>query len=239
MTSLRHDAYDAGQLVAFALEPKRRPTKSDDYRRLLERFERERDFRQLVEEFCKGLRLVVLESGRDGLVLGCHADSVFATRLGDFRKGTGFEDRVAYGLVYLAIAAWCFPRPADLDEESRALPRVSPAEVATELVRWCGETDAGRAEDAVAGESEYREARRVILQRAIVRETESGRQGYESVQGMVEYALERLCEHGMMEEIREGEVKQYRSTERFRAQVREMAGHLLLEKIRALRGGLP
>jgi hypothetical protein len=102
MTSPRHDAYDAGLLVAFALEPKRRPTKSDDYRRLLERFEREREFRQLVEEFCKGLRLVVLESGRDGLVLGCHADSVFATRLGDFRKGTGFEDRVAYGLVYLA-----------------------------------------------------------------------------------------------------------------------------------------
>lgn len=234
MNAPRHDAYDAGLLVAFALEPKRRPARSDDYRRLLERFERERDFRQLVEEFCKGLRLAVLDCGRDGLVLGCHADSVFATRLSEFRKGGGFEDRVAYGLVYLAIAAWCFPRPEDLEEESRSLPRVLPAEVAAELVRWCEHAEAAGSGDASA-DPEQREARRVILQRATVRETDSGRLGYESVQGMAEYALARLAEHAMVEEVRDGDEVQYRATERFRAQVREMAGHELLEKVRALR----
>jgi hypothetical protein len=235
-TSPRHDAYDAGLLLAFALQPGKRPGKADDYRRLVERYERERDFRQLFEELCKGLRLVVLDCGRDGLVLGCHADSPFATRLDEFRRGTGFDDRVVYGLVYLAIAAWCFPNQGDLDEGERLLRRVPPAQVAAELVRWCEQADAAGPADAPAAEPELREARRVILARATVRETDSGRQGQDSVQGMVEFALARLAEQGLMEKVADGE-GEYRVTERFRVQVRDMAGHALLEQVRDMQQG--
>lgn len=234
MSLPRHDAYDAGMLLAYALEPKRRPAKADDYNRLVQRFQRERDFRQLIEELCKGMRLVILDCGPEGLALGCHADSVFSTRLSEFRRSGTFEDRVAYGLVYLAIGAWCFPRPEDLDDDNRAISRVVPSEVAEELVRWCStsEEDEGKIPDAPVLDPEEREARRVILQRAKVRETETGRQGQDSIQGMIEYALGRLAQQGMMQEVDDDSRRIFRSTERFRLQVREMAGHQLLELLR-------
>lgn len=232
MSSPRNDAYDAGMLLAYALEPKRRPGKADDYARLAERFQRDTDFRTTIEELCKGLRLTILDCGAGGLVLGCHADSVFAMRLSEFRRGSGFEDRVAYGLVYLAIAAWYFPRAEDLDDDSGALSRLAPGEVARELVRWCSEEGGEATGDYLALDEEQREARRVILQRAQVRETDTGRQASDSIQGMVEFALQRLEQQGMVQELREGDRKVYRSTERFRLQVREMAGHAMLELLR-------
>jgi hypothetical protein len=117
MSTSLQDIRHAAELVAYGLRPGARPTDGNPYGLLIQRYRTEAPFRDTVDVLASGFGLVVLGAlERTGITLTTQPGSVFAIRAGDLRAG-GMppEDRLVAGLVTLAIAAYAFPNPRDLD----------------------------------------------------------------------------------------------------------------------------
>jgi hypothetical protein len=221
--------HDAGRLLAKALQPKLRPARDPEYQALLQRFRTDPELRQLVTAVAEGLGLRILDVGPTGLVLGCTDDSPFALRIADYKANLSVDQRVAHGLLLLAIAAYWFPSAeAVLDDDEVVLSLEVPAFL-TWLVDLCGRLAEQEARDPALGTPELRSAWRTILERAETRKTADGRRSGSTLTGMVESALEQLERGGLVRKTEERWV----STRAYRAQIRELAGHVAFEVVRA------
>ncbi|MEH0542422.1 hypothetical protein QA802_04795 [Streptomyces sp. B21-105] len=128
----RHeDAAEAARMVAFAMARRKAPARSGDYARLVQRFDTEPDFAQVVRKVAQGFDLTVLEvHPMTGLVLGTTPETDFGVSVSDLVPQTA--DRPLYLLAQLTIAAMVFPRPEDLDDDEH-VGRISVKQVDEEV----------------------------------------------------------------------------------------------------------
>lgn len=117
MTLTQRDYAEIGLLIGCALRPKMRPTAESDYRKVLDRYRADTEFRNAVDGVLDGLDARVLSDSGFGLVLGVRRESVFAYRLADLPNVSSVTDRLLVGLISVAIAAHAFPTPADFDDD--------------------------------------------------------------------------------------------------------------------------
>ena len=221
------DAHDLGLLLRFALTPRRRPAQDPQYHQLVQRMQRDSTFSDAFGRLAEGAGLIVLSVDDYGVTLGCTDDSPFAMRLADFRSGMSAADRAVYGVVLLAIAAWCFPKGSDLDDVSASARRLDVVELTEFLVELCERLRDEHKEDAeiVAGDEEFREPWRLGLEGVASKPSASGRRGSTTLSGKVKHTLEKLHDAGLV--VRDGDAssERYRSTRALRTQLRELAAH--------------
>lgn len=226
MEHVTHAGEDAGRLLAFALNPTLRPAHDDDYADLAGRYRVDPLLRALTDAVAKGLGLIVLDSSDQGLVLGAQDGSPFAMKLSDYRANMSLEERVCHGLIQLAIAAWCFPTAADLDDPDGAVKKVSASQVTAYLVRLAEALDARATDDDVPGATpELEQAWQAVLSRARTKATADGRRAPKTLVAMVAYALERLEKGGLVRRVGDDDGGVWKTLSRYRVQVRELAAH--------------
>lgn len=220
-------AEDAARLLAHALRPTARPAKDPEYARLLQRFRAEAEMREYIAVIARGLGLIILGHSSQGLVLGAEGDGPFALQLGDYRRSAlKVNERMAHGLIQLAIAAWYFPNARaleDMDEVAGA--RASVRGLVEYIVGICEEFKSNASEDALADAPELDEAWRTILALAPARGSKTKRRTAGSLDGMIGHALDFLASHGLVRKITEGEEEYYQALGAYRMHVREMAAH--------------
>ena len=156
---------------------------------------------------------------------GPQEGSVFALRLSDYKSSLTVEDRLLHGLVHLAIAAYCYPTAASLDDEA-AVQRVSATGIERYLRDVC-ERLAGRLADVDPRDDqpELEQAWRIYHRRNATRDTGDGRRAPKSTQGIIGHALETLADQGFLRRVSDAEGGTYQALARYRIQVREMAAH--------------
>lgn len=240
------DAHDLGLLLRFALTPRRRPSRDPQYEQLVQRMQRDGTFADAFGRLAEGAGLIVLSVDDYGVSLGCTDDSPFAMRLADFRSGMSAADRAVYGLVFLAIAAWCYPKGSDLDEVSAGVRRLDVVELTDFLVELCERLRDEHTEDAEVpdgqdgedGDEEFRAAWRLVLEGAASKPSASGRRGSTTLSGKVKHTLEKLHDAGLV--VRDGDPasERYRSTRALRTQLRELAAHRGFQLVRDASAGV-
>jgi hypothetical protein len=232
---------DAARLIGYGLRPRLVPTRDDIYRAFVLRARTDDEFAAAVQSVAAGLDLVVLEiSERSGIVVGSTEDSVFAVRMTDYARRTGGEgkasERVLHALAHLGAATLAFPRPADLADETY-LGRITvegveafAREAASRLASAAAEVDAA---DVAADRPGLEAAWRVYTRRAQTGITGDGRKLSSSTLGIVSKALHFLADQGLL--VRTGDERggTFRTTSRYRAQVRE-AGVVMFEELLGL-----
>ncbi|MFE7581062.1 hypothetical protein ACFU5Y_05775 [Streptomyces gardneri] len=235
-------AAEASRLVGFGLRPKLVPSRDDEYRRLVRRFRSDDEFATVTAAVARGLDLVILEvTERTGVVVASTEESVFAIRMTDYARRTGGDgkahERVLHALAHLGAATLAFPRPADLADETY-LGRIT-AQGVEDFVRQASTAlaETAAAEGADTDPSSDRPGLeavwRVYTRRAQTGATGDGRKLHTSTTGIVSKALAFLADQGLL--VRTGDARggTYRTTPRYRAQVRE-AGAIMFDELLAL-----
>jgi hypothetical protein len=237
------DAYAAGRLIQWGLQPRERPAQEPEYLELINRYLDISDFKVLVQSVARGLGLQILDVGEHGLVLAPDGESAFAFRASDFRPGKTVDERLLDGLVQIAIATTIFPRARDLaDDPTLARPPVTVDEVEENLRTVCDRLqEAARgapdpeASDEVAG---LEEAWRLYQRRLASMATKDARQAERSTRRIIEYGLERLCEFGCFVRVAAREPTEYQPTWRYQVLVRDLAATTVYQAVRqALEAG--
>lgn len=227
------DVVSAARLVAFGLEPRRRPSNEPDYASLCERYRDDPLFVRAVGEVAEGLGLKVLDVSERGLVLGITADSPFHFTVAQYRKDMTSDERLVHGLVQVALAAWLYPRAEDLEADGE-VRRVTVVELDT----WIREQSAallttlGVTPDAPAERPELERALEVYLRWPATREVADGRRAGKTTQNAIAQACGRLEEHGLFRKMSDEGAGTYQALHRYRVQVREHAAHRALQVLR-------
>ncbi len=232
MIDAPNTAEDASRLIAFALGRNRTP--EPIHRELTRRFRADGAFHGYVESIARGLGLRVLDVLDSGLVLAANADSPFAFRLSDYRQNLLVEDRLCHGMVQLAIATWCFPTAAALEDEERGLVPVTVHDVVEHLKATCLELQRRATMDPDVARPELQEAWRIVLSRADTRDTGDGRRAALTLAGMVGFALERLEKECLLRKDGDERGERWLSRPAFRIQVRELAAHEAFRLVRSI-----
>jgi hypothetical protein len=238
MTTSTQVMADAARLIGYGLRPKLVPARDDMYRELVLRARTDDEFAAAVQAVAAGFDLVVLEiSDRSGIVVGSTEESVFAVRMTDYSRRTGGEgkasERVLHALAHLGAATLAFPRPADLANETY-LGRITVdgveafvREAASRLAEAAAEADAA---DVATDQPGLEAAWRVYTRRARTGSTGDGRKLASSTTGIVSKALMFLADQGLL--VRTGDERRgtFRTTPRYRTQVRE-AGVVMFDEL--------
>ena len=232
MRNPAREAGDAARLVGFALKPKVAQGSDPDYAALCGLYRTDDGFREVVERVADGLGLVVLDHTEQGLIVApADAASPFAFRLSDYARGLDLRRRVLVGLVHLGVAAVCYPREADLEVD--LVVRRSVAQVEALLRQACDAFADAAADDPAVGEDgdvalawrEYRATPSSRLRR-------DGGLTADCTLGVITNAFEWLVAQGFARTT--ATAGTYQVLDRYRVQVRELAGHEALERLRAL-----
>ncbi|GAA3671684.1 hypothetical protein GCM10023081_07530 [Arthrobacter ginkgonis] len=240
MSSAIETIIDAARLIGYGLRPKLLPARDEQYRMLVARARADDDFAAVVHAVAAGLELVVLGvSERTGIVVASTEDSAFAIRMTDYARRTSSEgkaaERVVHALAHLGAATLAFPRPADLADESY-IGRIT-VEGVDAFVREAAIRLADRVGDETpdtdTAEPDIQAAWRVYARRARTGTTGDGRKLSSSTIGIVGKALAFLADQGLLVRTSEERGGTYRTTPRYRAQVRE-AGAVMFEELLSL-----
>ena len=236
----RHeDAADAARMVGFAMARRKAPARSGEYARLVQRFDTEPDFAQVVRKVAQGFDLTVLEvHPQTGLVLGTTPETDFAVSVSDLVPQT--SDRPLYLLAQLTIAAMVFPRPEDLDDDEH-VGRISVREVDDE-VRVRASTIERRL--AHSGEDVDPPSDQLGLEglwRAYLRrnatgktKTQTGRAPQASTRALVKRAFTHLESHGFASKVSDEDAGTYVTHVKYRLQIRDQAARDMLQELAAL-----
>jgi hypothetical protein len=231
---------DAARLLAFALQPRAYAAQQGPYAELLSRYRTDAGFRAVLAAMAEGLGLVVLEDTPRALLVGSRPESVFAFRLGEYRKSATLEQRVVRGLIMLGIAAYCYPTRRHL--EGTGMPLFSARQVDDFLRAACERLRSQAGEDAPLPEAtDLATAWQLYLNQPAVKSGE--RRSRTATIHLIEQTLEDMEGWGLVkEEPTVDRVRYFRALPRFRAQVREMGsqyGFAELARIRAEQAGAP
>ena len=239
------DAYQAGRLLALALDHTARPGgRHPDYERLLTRWRTDHAFQETVRSFAEGLGPHILGATPLGLVLSGGADGPFAVHADDLptvRAASRSTDRLLAGLVLIATAAYAYPTGGDLAEAttSAVRPRGLAAFItraAEQVARLAGEDDLDRGAAAA----------RAWLELPPVLPGDRGRLKRECQLWHTRTYLAWLADQGRARQLTalsaDGEPA-YQLTDRFRLGVSDVVDHLafrvLAEARLAERGAVP
>lgn len=226
MTLTSTDLRDLGTLITCALRPKLRPATDPTYRSLLARYRSEPEFRHATSSLLDGMDMLVLSETADlGLVIGPRRESIFAYRLSDLPNVTGVEQRLLVGLITAAVAAYAFPTPESFDDE-----RVHYVS-AFHLERFLRETCESCKRDAepALDDDALEEAWRVFERMPVLHRPKAGRTAGRLSPSCSTYwvvlVLDWMTNQGLAKPATNQGKDTYQLLERFRIQVREMAGH--------------
>jgi hypothetical protein len=224
------EAGRAAELIAFALQAKMARGADERYGELWSEYRSDEEFRDVVDAVANGLGLVVLAAADQGLIIAPMDRSVFSFRMADYQNGMDPKRRVLVGLVHLGIAAVAYPREADL--EGDIVVRRRPEQVERFLREACGRLLETEERDPEAGEDAEEEmAWRTFLAMPSAKRTQKGRYSADCTLGQIIRAFEWLVAQGMARDAGGGV---YQLLDRYRVQVREVAGQVALEQLRAL-----
>ncbi|WP_424214861.1 hypothetical protein ACN20G_23900 [Streptomyces sp. BI20] len=232
------DAADAARLVAFGLQPRLTPARDADYAELLRRHREDNAFARVTDAVAAGLGLIVLEvSAGAGMVVTAAEDSVFAVRMGDYARRTSADgtDRFLHGLAHLAVAALAFPRPEDLADEGY-IGRISVHGVDAFVRQACRRLEERAAErgentDPASDTPGLEAAWRVWARRSAAGAGKDARRLAGSTLGIVGKAVAFLTDSGFLQRTGDEHGGTYRTTARYRLQVRDMAGAAALTEL--------
>jgi hypothetical protein len=134
------DMTAAARLLRYAVTVTARPTPGGDYRALLDRYRTDTDFAEAVIAIAEGLGLYVHAVGPLGLIVTGDSDGPFRVTLDNsglpLRNSpatTRLQDRLLFGLVLVALAAYAYPTGEALIDTTT--PVVRPAELNRFLTR--------------------------------------------------------------------------------------------------------
>ncbi|MEU3299686.1 hypothetical protein ABZ729_07665 [Streptomyces sp. NPDC006678] len=236
----RHeDAAEAARMVAFAMARRKAPARSGDYAHLVQRFDTEPDFAQMVRKVAQGFDLTVLEvHPLTGLVLGTTPETDFAVSVSDLVPQTA--DRPLYLLAQLTIAAMVFPRPEDLDDDEH-VGRISVRQVddevrvrASTIERRLAQT--GEDVDPPSGQPGLEGLWRAYLRRNATgkTKTQTGRAPQASTRALVKRAFTHLESHGFASKVSDEDAGTYVTHVKYRLQIRDQAAREMLQELAAL-----
>jgi hypothetical protein len=136
----RIDTIAAARLLRYAAVPTFRPTVGSDYRALLDRYRTDTEFADGVTAIAEGLGLHVHAASPLGLVVTGDSEGPFRVTLDNcglpLRTGHAaarLQDRLLFGLVLVAVAAFAYPAGEALTETTT--PTVRAIEVNRLLTR--------------------------------------------------------------------------------------------------------
>ncbi len=136
----RQDLAAAARLVRHAITPALRPTAGSDYRVLLDRYRTDVTFAEHVAAIADGLGLDVHTAGPLGLIVTGDGDGPFRVTLDNSGlplraspAASRLQDRLLFGLVLVAVAAYAYPNGEALTETTT--PTVRPAELSRFITR--------------------------------------------------------------------------------------------------------
>ncbi|MEU5181619.1 hypothetical protein AB0G49_16345 [Streptomyces longwoodensis] len=232
------DAADAARLVAFGLQPKLQPARDQEYADLLRRYREDPPFARLADAVAAGLGLIVLEvSPRAGMAVTAAEDSVFAVRMGDYARRTAADsgDRFLHGLAHLAVAAMAFPRPEDLADDGY-IGRVTVNGVDAFVRQACRRLEEraeqqGENTDPATDAPGLEAAWRIWARRSAAGATKDARRLAGSTTGIVGKAVAFLTDSGFLQRTGDDNGGTYRTTARYKLQVRDLAGSAAMAEL--------
>lgn len=237
------DAADAARLIALGLRPKQLPARDLIYADLVRRYQQDPVFADLVEAVAAGLGLAVLAvTTRSGAVLAAMSVSLFEVKIDEYARRVNLRDRnvekVLHGLIHLAVAALCFPRPDDLADDTY-VGRVSVDQVdqvVREACRMLEEAAAAAEEnpDPLHDAPTLEQVWRVYARRPSAAATKDGRLAADTTRGMITKALRFLADQGFLHTAGDEGGGTFRTTPRYQVQVRELAAEQAFDELLAL-----
>jgi hypothetical protein len=238
VTLSQRDLADVGVLIGCALRPKTRPGAESDYRTLLGRYRADVEFRNAVDSVLDGLDATVLSDSDLGLVLGVRRESVFAYHISDLPNVSGVSDRLLFGLVSVAVAAYVFPAPADFDDDR--VRWVSVDEIERFLRDMCDRLKRTPELEFVQEQS-FGEAWRTYDRLSPGYKADRGkgrpRRSPASSSYWVAHVLSWMVDQGLARVAPARGPEAFQLLERFRIQVGELAGNATYELLAELRRG--
>lgn len=230
------DVSAAARLIRHALAPRERPTPGSQYRDLLDRFQGDLSFAELVERVAEGLGLEVHQvSPQLGLLVSGQADSPFAVTLdncglpvrksGDHR----LQDRRCFGLVLLAVITYAYPNGQTLvDPANRPVRAVDIERFLEQRIKGLIGLDA----DAGDAEGQLGEAARTWHDLPQILLTDGGRVGRECHRWYVNATLTFLAAQGRARReptLDDASGEAFVLNDRFRIGLAEVAESLIAE----------
>ncbi len=136
----RLDTTAAARLLRYAVTPSARPTSGSDYRTLLDRYRADAEFAEGVVAIAEGLGLYVHAASPLGLIATGDSDGPFRVTLDNSGlplraspAASRLQDRLLFGLVLVAVAAYAYPTGEALIETTT--PTVRAADLNRFLTR--------------------------------------------------------------------------------------------------------
>ncbi|HZM81700.1 MAG TPA: hypothetical protein VFC19_38765 [Candidatus Limnocylindrales bacterium] len=130
----RRDMTAAARLLRYAVTVSLRPTSGSEYRALLDRYRTDVEFAEGVVAIADGWGLDVRAATPLGLIVTGDGDSPFRITLDNSGlplraspAAAKLQDRLLFGLVLVAVAAYAYPAGESLTETTT--PTVRPAEL--------------------------------------------------------------------------------------------------------------
>lgn len=193
------DISSAARLLRHALNPKERPTPASQYRELLDRYQTDVNFAEIVERIADGLGLDIHQTSQLGLLISGHVDSPFGVTIDNcglpVRK-TGeqrLQDRRCFGLVLLSIITYAYPNgEALVDPSNRPIRAVDVERFLEQRIRRLLSTD----EEVGEPEAQLCEAARAWHDLPQLLLTERGRLSRDCHRSYVNATLTFLVEQG-------------------------------------------
>ena len=224
------EAGKAAELICFALQPKIARGSDERYEALWSDYRTDENFRDVVDAVANGLGLVVIDATDQGLIVAPMDKSPFSFRLVDYQRGLDAKRRMLIGLVHLGIAAVSYPKEVDLEDD--IVIRRSVEQVERFLRDACARLAQNDDRDPEAGEeADERAAWRAFAAMPSSVRMKKGGYAADCTMGIITRAFDWLVAQGMARDAGGGT---FQLLDRFRVQVRELAGHAALERLRAL-----
>jgi hypothetical protein len=193
------DISSAARLLRHALTPKDRPTPASQYRELLDRYQTDVNFAEIVERIAEGLGVDVHQTSQLGLLVSGHIDSPFGVTIDNcglaLRKSGDqrLQDRRCFGLVLLAIITYAYPNgEALIDPANRPLRAVDIERFLEQRIKRLLGLDADLGEP----EGQLSEATATWTDLPELRVTDTGRVARDCHRWYIDSTLTFLVEQG-------------------------------------------
>lgn len=241
---LEEDGFAVGRLIAFALRSSR-PSKEGEYKQLIDQYLYEPKFAEAVNQVLEGMGLQVLNAGnatalKGGVVLSCTShNSPFAPNIESHARGLDKEQRVALGVIHIAVMSFFYPQEDEEDEEDMFRSRSgTPSEIAEDIRRVCETLRQSRDDfdwDEVPADH-VSLAYEHYLGIAPAPPRMTGYIGKTTQVGLVNYALSELYKNGFLGiDGGEGINTRYVSLPKYRVYTRRFASHKVARLVREAR----
>ncbi len=221
---------DASRLIYFGLDQSLRPSRLDEYARLVERYYEEPELAEHASTIAIGMELTLVHVGRDtGAILTCtERNTAFAMKLTDYRSTLDAEDKDAprsiLALVQIGVALTFFPSAADLEDTERpSRPDAMPRDVVETIWGLCERLEEEHRRDA----GEIPRILRLVWEDVLAMPAsrpKAKRRSFGSLQGVVLTVMHQLETQGLISLLTgEGPTASYAATLRYQLMLQSIS----------------